>query len=88
MTVNVLVALLFSLVFVVGVLLGMYVTCLSYGLAETKARRREMRGATQRRNSRRQRAHADSADWWKPCDDGERPDDWGEWKTDPRDFPG
>jgi len=85
MTVNVLVALLFSLVFVVGVLLGMYVTCLSYGRAETRARRREMRELSRQRNIRRQRAHADSADWWKPCSD----DDTGQgpWESDPRDFP-
>ena len=87
MTVNVLVALLFSLVFVVGVLLGMYVTCLSYGRAETRARRREMQVLTQKRNIRRQRRQADSADWWKPYSSDDSSDDWDVWKSDPRDFP-
>ena len=86
MAVNVLIAILFSLVFVVGVLLGMYVTCLSYGRAETRARRRELQAQEQRRRIRKTRERADSADWWKHCH-GEDSDDWGAWKSDPRDFP-
>jgi len=86
MAVNVLVALLFSLVFVVGVLLGMYVTCLSYSMAETKAQRRARKDSVQTRNAGRR--SMDSADWWKyHSADDDRPEDWGEWKTDPRDFP-
>lgn len=86
MTVNVLVAMLFSLVFVVGVLLGMYVTCLSYGRAETRARRRELADASRRRQVIRQRRRMDSADWWKYCSDDSNSDDW-DLESDPRDFP-
>ena len=81
MVVNVLVALLFSLVFIVGVLLGVYAATFSFGRAEVKVQRISRQYVAQMRTIERQRA--DSADWWK-----ERSDrgDWGEWKTDLRDF--
>ena len=85
MAVNTLVALLFSLVFVVGVLVGIYVTCFSYSRAEAKAQRKERLYTAQRRTIERQRA--DSADWWKQPNDRDDRETWGEWKSGPQDFP-
>ena len=89
MAVNVLVALLFSLVFIVGVLLGVYAATFSFGRAEMKVQRSSRQYVAQMRNIERQRV--DSAGWWKyrrTIDRPKgRPGDWGEWKPGPRDFP-
>jgi Tfp pilus assembly protein PilV len=85
MVVNVLIALLFSLVFIVGVLLGVYAATFSSGRAEEKVQRISRQYVAQMRNIKRQRE--DSADWWKYRRTSDRSGVRGEWKSGSRDSP-
>lgn len=85
MAVNVLIALLVSLVFIVGVLVGVYSMCFAYSRAEAHAQRKERRDVAQRRTIERQREN--SANWWKYHSGSADHRTWGEWKMDSRDFP-